>query len=661
MEIAFPAPPAGDRRSVYLLGGENGAGKTSLLLALNLGLYGLDADGIVFHSGRRAPEDVYAAVIAECQNREAAAAGDEELAVTVEVVQGDDRVEVQRQWWVEDGRFVEEDVRLRWNGAAVPSAIPASTADARVATSRDVTDVLLPPEAARFFFFDGEEVAAIAERDLDKSVINGLDDLLGLDRVHGLIRELRRFETRERDKLQAATSSREYPEAHKVLVDAERQHEESTRILEDAQARRLRVEERSDATEAELDALFDGRAVEGIAELRAEHGSVAARLEETARVISRVFADSAGLVVTHDMVEELSRLTGSEDDGRRDEKFSLDVADEVDRVIERVLRARSITVEQRQALRDRASSEIQKLRDDAEVDRNELAGLSDNEVRKLSQKADGLLSGRALRRLRMLLQRKRQLKRDLHRLRLDLERLESSGSATTLIDQKRQAEADLKLAAEEIATADVAARTAEVNAKAARARLDALEETLATSERSAARAAVARHARLGFDRYAKAVRSQRTAELEIAVSETLRRLLHREGALDRVAIDPKTCHVTMFDGRGAEIPVPSAGEREIFALSLIHGLGRLSHRDSPLVIDTPLGRLDVAHRRAIVGDYLPTAAGQVIVLSTDAEIDGQMYDLLRDSIAWQATLSPCADGGVTIDEGRYFDISEAPP
>jgi hypothetical protein len=41
-------------------------------------------------------------------------------------------------------------------------------------------------------------------------------------------------------------------------------------------------------------------------------------------------------------------------------------------------------------------------------------------------------------------------------------------------------------------------------------------------------------------------------------------------------------------------------------------------------------------------------------LATDSEIHGDLYAGLRPHIAWQATLSPIAGGGVDVVEGRYF-------
>lgn len=63
-----------------------------------------------------------------------------------------------------------------------------------------------------------------------------------------------------------------------------------------------------------------------------------------------------------------------------------------------------------------------------------------------------------------------------------------------------------------------------------------------------------------------------------------------------------------------------------------------SKKKLPVIIDTPLSRLDSIHREALISIYFPRASDQTIILSTDSEIDQKNYELLRPHIGDEYTL-----------------------
>ena len=57
-----------------------------------------------------------------------------------------------------------------------------------------------------------------------------------------------------------------------------------------------------------------------------------------------------------------------------------------------------------------------------------------------------------------------------------------------------------------------------------------------------------------------------------------------------------------------------------------------------MIIDTPLSRLDSAHRVSLIQTYFPQASEQTIILSTDSEIDRNYYTIMKDDIGDEFTL-----------------------
>ena len=114
----------------------------------------------------------------------------------------------------------------------------------------------------------------------------------------------------------------------------------------------------------------------------------------------------------------------------------------------------------------------------------------------------------------------------------------------------------------------------------------------------------------------------------------IKKLVRKEDLVSKLEINPKDFSVTLYGREGAKLKKSdlSAGEKEIYAICLLWGLAKTSGRELPIIIDTPLSRLDSDHRRAIVQKYYPIAGSQVIILSTDTEVDKEYYQMLIPSV-----------------------------
>lgn len=124
---------------------------------------------------------------------------------------------------------------------------------------------------------------------------------------------------------------------------------------------------------------------------------------------------------------------------------------------------------------------------------------------------------------------------------------------------------------------------------------------------------------------------RRVQELERHILERFRHLHRKTGLIERVQINPETFELSLFDDEGHAINRErmSAGEQQLLAVALLWGLSLASGRQLPVVVDTPLGRMDHTHRRNLVERYFPAASHQVILLSTDAEVDEGYYRALK--------------------------------
>jgi DNA sulfur modification protein DndD len=144
--------------------------------------------------------------------------------------------------------------------------------------------------------------------------------------------------------------------------------------------------------------------------------------------------------------------------------------------------------------------------------------------------------------------------------------------------------------------------------------------------------------------------------IEALVLEGFQYLLRKEALVSELRIDPATFTMTLYGADRRELSPErlSAGERQLLAVSIIWALARASGRPLPVVIDTPLGRLDSIHREHLVERYFPHASHQVILLSTDEEIDEGHLARLRPHIGRSYLLRHDDASGATAVEPGYF-------
>ena len=103
------------------------------------------------------------------------------------------------------------------------------------------------------------------------------------------------------------------------------------------------------------------------------------------------------------------------------------------------------------------------------------------------------------------------------------------------------------------------------------------------------------------------------------------------------------CFLLRQDGKSVtwEETNTSAGERQVRMLAFYEALRRLAKLVPPLVVDTPLARLDKEVRTNVL-DQLYLSGHQSIILATNSEVDpeGQLFERIRDRLARVYTLHP---------------------
>ena len=146
-------------------------------------------------------------------------------------------------------------------------------------------------------------------------------------------------------------------------------------------------------------------------------------------------------------------------------------------------------------------------------------------------------------------------------------------------------------------------------------------------------------------------------KLSATATECFQTLVEKDSLVSKIHIDTDSLDVTILDPDGHVVLKNqlSAGEQQMFAISIVWALARTSGYKAPVVIDTPMARLDSSHRANFVTNYLPSASSQVMVLSTDEEIYGRYLDMIRENVVNYFTLHYREDEQCTSIINGYFE------
>jgi DNA sulfur modification protein DndD len=138
--------------------------------------------------------------------------------------------------------------------------------------------------------------------------------------------------------------------------------------------------------------------------------------------------------------------------------------------------------------------------------------------------------------------------------------------------------------------------------------------------------------------------------------QILEKLFRKDQEFVRVEFDSEKYILKIYDKNNKLVKLEqrSEGEKQIIALSFIWALTKTAGFNLPFVIDTPLGRLDSIHRNHLVEHYFSKLSEQVIILSTDVEINKEYTSVLEKYIQRKYYLDFDAEQNCTYIKEGYF-------
>jgi DNA sulfur modification protein DndD len=679
-KVEFLFPAASEGKNICLIGAANGFGKTALYEAVVLGLFGRDGMPLLYRarfevSGDNQNDQTYVQFLSRTDgrdgvlNRTALAAGVTDCSV--ELVFDDEAgrpVRLQRIWhFTQQGALkrYEEEVQA-FEGQERRPVGPRSgmaTASDRLDWFRDwVAKTFVPYYLGWFFLFDGEMVKTFADQGMREQVRNGIEGLLGLPLLRDLATDLRNYarvrggsaggphngtiekaEAEEEalaERLQEVADEEKRIDANLRTLEAER--EELTRVLHGL----------STGTQASSQELYQ-RLAQRQADLRGAKDRLAEAMEvDLALALPGIELRSAAERRLRQEERREQWLSGREQGDARLEAYVASVRDAVGSV------SPPLSAEQIDAVLLEIRAAWDRLWFPPDDDtapsfrHGALLGAERQEtITRLGRIAAA--GGRLLQFLQEIIVHEAEIVR----LEEETTRVEAVGPG---IDEKRtrlgEVQGLLGPLNQQIGAAKLRRESLEGQLNAKRAELANLRQRVAHSAPGQKRAAAAARVAQMIDAILKEAVPGEVGAVAEAMTEAFRAMSHK-ALVDRVTID-SDCTVRLLTKSGSEVTglAASAGEQQLFSLALIQSVLLVSKRRFPIVIDTPLGRLDERHRIALMQQFA-SLPGQVILLSTDTEVVGPALSAISDHVAQTYVLqhSHQGDVGSTRVESGYFE------
>lgn len=568
-------------------------------------------------------------------------------------------------------RSARPDVRLPFHHLSTQGFWSPRTATGDLSKHRSITayvnwhqvvEELIPFGIAQLCFFDAEKIRFLAEDETTSEALGvAIKSLLGLDLAERLIADASSLEGRLAKRARKSPDLTEAERLEGLLaakqaeIDVAYQEKGAIENAKQSAARRLQSVE-------EQFAKVGGKLWTQREEQQRRRGELDFQIRDCEERLVALSAGELPLALVSDLLKDVSTRVQAERATRENEIVGRLLESRDERVVE-LLKSEKVK---------RAT--IERVAGMLEADRAKRPG-ADEMLNRLTLSEGGrdLLEHLLSRGLEERLDAATQLLTELDTGRRGLEQVQRSLAATPDEESIRGIAGELKEAAGETAglkqqvdrlekqLAGLRSEYAEIETVLQRLRRKVVDEQIRTEEDGRVGNLLQRtqETMKNFLRLATHRKIDRLSEL---VTDSFRYLLRKKTLVQRVMIDPETFAITLVDNAGRHVSKDrlSEGEKQIFAISVLWGLSRASARPLPAIIDTPMARLDAEHRNQLVERYFPNASHQVIILSTDTEIERTYFDQLGPFVARAYLLNYDEATKATIPtEGYFWDKESA--
>lgn len=604
------------KRPIILFGGLNGGGKTTLLDAILLCLYGPLAK-----TSNRGSKG-YHAYLKDSLNRHTQ---DDEAYIELTFRHyrdgREDQFKVRRQWRVRS--TVQETLNVEVNGS--PDALLQED-------WLNFIDELIPAQIANLFFFDGEKIEQFADLENAQHLLEAaLHSLLGLDVLNQLGTDLKTLGQRKKIALKSSHEQQELFTQQDALNEITVEIQKTKKQLGGARTDLDRVKANLNRERARYSrkggALYDQRSI-----LHSEKTKLKQDLQFAKAAFVHAAATETPLIWVKNLLEQVCSQADIEASAQQAKIISSIMVERDNKTLNTIERIAGKEAKETLAKQlEREQRQYQK-----KADAEQYLNLTSDGLRQV-HKAQGVLP--------TVTQHFNRISKTIASIEEAVERVDKKiqsvpdpetikqlrGKVERWEKEEQKLVARMALLEEELRLLNNKADMLQASI------FNKLESDLNTKFHREDDQRVINYADKAtetLESLKRQVIDQRIGEIESLILGSFKQLIRKPKLIGKIQISTQNYALSLFDHRDVEIHPSrlSAGERQLLAISILWGLAKAAGLPLPVVIDTPLGRLDGEHRNKLLKAYFPKASHQVLILSTDTEIAKHYYAQLEPSI-----------------------------
>ena len=671
------------QKQIVLIGGRNGAGKTTLFESIRLCLYGYKLYGY------RQNSQIYTNKIKRLINDKVRSASPATAGITMQILIEDGYAnsvfEISREW-ILNGNALKESLCVYKDGNLLT-----------LEQMQDFDNYLMqiiPPALFNFHFFDGEKVSNfVFDRANGQAFRKAFLQICGLD-TFDLIEEQLQYNTRTKKGNSQNLIQEEYATARMKLAEAKESHIAALQKIQETQAEIDALQDQITILDADMKK-YGGVEDDDWKLYEKEIQEEESKREELRHILKAAANDAIPFIILKDQLQALKHQLTVEGKLKRNRLFKDKFSDP--NLKEKLQQELKVGIDSpRIELSDEFMLALYKtLREDISEHEVEFLQISENDSMELLAKIHHYQNYD----IQSLIDAEKSLEESLARTKelraqMDLKEVVDSNH---YLAKKNELLLNLDTARQQsfaekdaLSQAEIVLQTAEKAYQKAYEKYRAMLKEKSVSD-MAARALLA-FSELKQNLYAKYI-----SQVEEAFSRNFHNLISKTDLIDGIYIDSAfevvaykmqevdIAHVFkevqeygeeyVFTNIGeraykiikdssssdGKITVPikveqhfSAGEQQIFVMSLYQSLAEIRTSELPFVIDTPLARIDSEHRRNILDHFFSRLPGQVIILSTDEEINNEGMAVLSSKISDVYLIEHQEDGTTSVSRGAYF-------